>query len=534
MASCWCLGEIVNYFCINSNEANVESYFKGYAFTGSSMVMNLGGYEKYVKENGRLFDHIEDGRFVLFEKSGEFFNLRADPSGQNIIYYFSDANFWVVTDSLLQLSKVLASYGIERAVYQPSVDVFKNERLSLIGGQLVSNNTVLKNVKVLGLNEYIQLSWGKKKDNFQVKNLPSKKVYSDYEELLYNFISSWRGRLGVISNLQKKSYLALSGGLDSRALLALWDNSSANEKLNCHSHKKIEHEYEIAKQLCDLSGQCFGPGMKGLSSKIVSAQESYELSMLGNASVKTNFGFRRVAIKDPQIHFIGGCAIGSFYMKSSYKARAARLVKQFGEAGENVANEILISLKSLNVDEKDPWAMFHHYYNFRARYHYGNEVHTQYGAIQVQPLLDSTLHQVSSLVKKDYVEGNGVIRDVISAASSKLLGVSFDSPGKVKSDSIQFSQKLSSIEPREYTCYDGDVRHFANFYGSKGMTESEWYSEFRNILASKKRPMVELASELGFSDSYIDQAIAEVDAFSKGSRMKKSGVLLGLHEVFNS
>lgn len=56
----------------------------------------------------------------------------------------------------------------------------------------------------------------------------------------------------------------------------------------------------------------------------------------------------------------------------------------------------------------------------------------------------------------------------------------------------------------------------------------------KNILANKKKVMTEVALDLGFDDSYIKQAVGEIDSFKKGSKLKKSGVLLGMCEIFNS
>lgn len=524
----------MSFFCINSNENKKDSYFKGYAFTSNSLVMNHGGYEKYNKEHGNLFDSVEDGRFLLFEKNGDVFRLRADPAGQSIIYYYINGGFWAISDSLLELSRKIASFGFDRKVYQPSVDVFKNDRLSLIGGQLVSNNTVLEDVKILGLSEYIELSWAAGQDKIKVKSLPEKRSYENYEDFLYDFVSSWRGRLEAISYLKQESYLALSGGVDSRAVIALWGSSAVNKKINCHSHKKYEVEYEIAKQLCSLTNQKFGSGMKGLDSVSLSPEESYDLSMAGNASVKTNYGFRRNAIVNPQLHFIGGCAVGSFYMKSSYKARATRLAKQFGTAGENVANEILLSLNSLGIDKDNPWAMFYHYYNHRARHHYGNDVYTRFGAIQVQPLLDSRLHQIPYLVDKEYVEGNGVVRDIISVVNEELLAIPFDSPDKVKAKNISFSKKLSSIENSKYKCFYSDLNDSFDFSGHNTMPKKDWHNGLKSILSKKKNLMADRAVELGFSDFYIRDAIGEIDLLNEKAKLKKSGVLLGLYEALGS
>lgn len=523
----------MSFFCISSDEEKSNSFFSGYAFTKNSLVVNHNGYSKYHKEEGDLFDSVDDGRFILFEKKGDFFRLRTDPSGQCIIYYYVDKEFWVVSDSLLELSKKLSSAGKSKKAYQPSVDVFKNERLSLIGGQLVSNNTALSNVKTLGLSESIELSWLRSPCHFLVSKLAKKTSYTDYEEFLYDYVSSWKGRLQAVSNLQQESYLALSGGVDSRAILALWSNSPTAKKINCHSHKKYELEYEIAKKLCVLADQNFGSGMKGLKTSFLSPEESYKLSMAGNASIKTNYGFRKNIVENKQLHFIGGCSVGSFYMKSSYKARAARLGKQFGDAGENVANEILLSLQSLGVDQNNPWAMFHHYYNFRARYHYGNEAYTQFGSIQVQPLLDYRLHQIPGIASKEYVEGNGVVRDIIKVANKSLLNVSFDSPEKVKAKEVGLSEKLSTIKAQEYKCFYGDDDRKLELSGG-GYSEAGWHKDLKQILMDKKSLMVDAAVELGFNDAYIQQAVKEIEGFSKSEKLRKSGVLLGLYEIFNS
>lgn len=524
----------MNFFCITSRDVKKESFFKGYAFTDNALIVNDAGYQKFCKESGELFNKVKDGRFLLLEKQGDIFNLRADPSGQSIIYYYVNGDFWVVSDSLLELSRKLNQYGYKKSIYQSSVDVFKNERLSLIGGQLVSNNTVIEDVKVLGLKKYIELSWGAKNKGFKIKTISDNFSYDSYEELLHDIVKSWRGRLRAISMLTQESFLALSGGVDSRAILALWSSSTPSKKINCHSHKKYENEYEIAKQLCSISEQNFGPGMKGLKSISLSPAEAYDLSMLGNSSIKTNYGFRRNAMTTPQLHFIGGCAIGSFYMKSSYKARSARLVSQFGSAGENVAGEILESLKEIGVDKQDPWAMFHHYYNHRARYHYGNDAYTRFGSIQVQPLLDARLHEVSSLIDKEYVQGNGLVRDVILMANKKLLDVPFDSPDKIKAGKSIVSDARSGEEGLNYKVFYGDELQDFSFKGADAKPESEWYKDLKKILVNKKASMTDMALELGFSDSYISQATSEIDLFNKKSKLRKAGVLLGINEVLNA
>lgn len=524
----------MNFFCITSHDVEEESFFKGYAFTDNSLVINNTGYQKFCRENGELFDKVEDGRFLLLEKKNDVFKLRIDPSGQSIVYYYVNGDFWVVSDSLLELSRKLTQFGYKKSVYQPSVDVFKNERLSLIGGQLVSNNTIIKGVNVLGLKDYIELSWAVENKGFTVRKLGEKFSYSDYDELLWDFVTSWRGRLRAISKLNQESFLALSGGVDSRAILALWSSSTPSKKINCHSHKKYEAEYEIARKLCAVSEQNFGPGMKGAKSISLSSAEAYQLSMLGNASIKTNYGFRRNVIATPQLHFIGGCAIGSFYMKSSYKARSTRLVDQFGHAGENVADEILESLKAIGIDKKDPWAMFHHYYNHRARYHYGNDAYTRFGSMQVQPLLDARLHKIPSLVDKEYVQGNGLVRDIISMANNSLLNVPFDSPDKVNAGNTIVSDRVGYIEDFNYKIFYSDDPQSFDFKSSDVKPESEWYRELKHILESKKASMTDMALELGFDDSYISQAISEINSFSKKSKLRKSGVLLGINEVISA
>lgn len=524
-------------FFLSAYDPPVSSHFKGYAFTGKHLVIGEEGYKQFFREQGSLYDLVEDGRFVLVEKKTDcLYRLRTDPSGQCILYYYTDDEYWVVAESLMDLAKGLSAAGKKITPYQPAIDVFNNERLSLIGGQLVSNNTALKGVRVLGLNEEIQIS-GEDLSKISVLSINSSVTFLSYEEFLYKYIASWKGRLKAISELPFNSYLSLSGGVDSRAVLALWSAGGPSKKINCHSHKRHVKEYEIARKICGMADGIFDSGLKGIMPMPLTPEESFNLSMLGNAGVKTNFGFRRIAATRKQLHFIGGSAIGSFYMKSSFSRRAKRLTKKYGSAGENVANEISVALNELGLSEDDPWAMFHHYYNFRARYHYGNDAYTRFGAVQVHPLLDPRFHRVSELVSRGYVEGNGVVRDVISFSNCNLLNVEFDSPTKVKSKEKSKHASLETIPADKYTAYfdENESYNFATpDFQKENISTGDWLEEMSAILKNRKEAMVEFGVSHGFSDDFIKDSVAEVDNYKQKSKLKKAGVLLGMSELLFS
>lgn len=528
----------MKYFCISSVDNSISEFLQGYAFTQDKLIVNNGGYNKYRKDNGKLFEYVSAGRFLLVERAedSERINIKCDSSGQSIVYYYNDNSIWIISNSLRKISERMYSLGLKIQPYTPAADVFKNDRLSLYGGQVVSNNTVIEGVKVLPINFSITASVNKASYCFSINKLVPEAVSSSYEEFLINFVGSWRGRLQAISSLPKNSFLALSGGVDSRAILALWSQSNAFRKLNCHSHKKYEFEYDIAKRLSKLSGENFGGGLKAENTLKLSSVDSYELSMNGNAGIKTNYGFREKIVLDRQVHFIGGCAVGSSYMRKTFEERRGKLVKQFGEVGANVANEILGALNELKIDQNDPWAMFHHYYNFRARYHYGNDAYTQFGSIQCHPLLDHRLHSIASYVDKKYVEENGLVRDVIKVADERLLSIEFDSPDKVKAHDKKLSSLIGQVPDFEYECYYDyqDLDLLADDVFSDYVSKGQEDKGMSDILKSKKESMVDTAILLGFKDSYIKSASEEILSYKSKVKLRKSGVLLGLSELFSN
>lgn len=524
----------MSFFCWSSIDFQPNDFFKGYAFTSSSLIMHKEGYIQYRSKYDSLFNAVRDGRFILSEVCNEYkiTRLRGDPSGQSIIYYYEVDGFWVISESLLKVVERVKSSGFQIAPYQPSIDVFNNKSLSLIGGQLVSYNTPVKNLKILSQKEYIEITEKNKSYHFCVKKLPEVDIYPSYEDFLVNFVKSWKGRLNAISRLPVDSFLALSGGVDSRAILSLWSSSDPFKKLNCHSHKKYESEYKIAEELCQVTGDNFGRGMSGLKSEALSPLASYWLSMYGNAAIKTNFGFRNSIVLNKKIHFIGGCSIGSYYMKSSFQERASRLKSQHGVAGENVANEIAGALESLDIDKDDSWAMFHHYYNFRSRFHYGNEAYTQFGSVQAHPLMDSRLQLLQHYVDKNYASGNGVVRDIIMLSNKKMLGVAFESPDKIKVAAKDLDFMNSHENDLNYEVFYGEAQAF-DFSSIVPVHEScDFDMSLKDILINRNERLVDIGIKFGFSDDYIADAKNEIAEF-KGGKLRKSGVLLGLGEAFN-
>lgn len=526
------------FYLLNSDPAP-RNFFQGYAFTSDSLVFNtLGLFKFYAKEKKTLYDNVDDGRFLLIENvnDDEVF-IRGDPAGQYVVYYYVDGRRWVISDSILLITERLKEQGVKLKPYSNSIDVFKNDSLSLVGGQLLSNNTPVSGIKILPLDLTIKINYKNQSPSLSfIKNTKNNFSLS-YEAFLSKFISQWRAKTRALSNLGKENFLALSGGVDSRAVLSMLSTNRSVEKVKCHSHEANDNEYCIAKKLCEITNVALVNGQKSYGNIRINPSDSYRISALSNAGLKTNYSFRSSLARKRSFHYIGGCVVGSYYMQNSFEQRVKGFKKTYGPGvGDNVSDELALSLDEMQIERNDPWAMFHHYYSFRARFHYGNDCYTKFGALQVNPFLDPLLQRIPSLLEKNYVSANGFMRDVISISNSSLLSIGFDKENKIPVEAINLNLAKVKLDFFEYNIYcdtGGLDTHLEGVdYKECSLDKEVWLEGLSEILCKKKKDIETMGSDFNFSKDYVNKALFEIENFNKLKSLKKSGVLLGLSELF--
>lgn len=526
------------FFAFTSEDVRPVELLRGYAFTNNSLVVNTRGLGKFRRSYYELFFQATAGRFVLFENllSGKL-GIRVDPTGQYSLYYYQDDDFWCIGNSVLSVANRLREEGYAVEPYMPAIDTFKNKRFTLLGGQLLSNNTCVAGIKALPLGHYLLLDYSQKKPSLSCYRFNDQPQFDSYTQLLSEFCSRWVSRTEALAKcFDDPGKLSLSGGVDSRAVLSILSTTQSARHVRCHSNKTKGNEYAIASQLCKETGTKLGLRKPKQANLDVYPEDAFAISMHAHAGCKTNFTFPSKVTIDKQLHYIGGCSLGPFYANKSASSRISYLAKNRSASySKRASKELGLSLDELGSSPDDPFALFHHYYHYRARYHYGNEAYTNLVGVQVHPLMDSLLQDVYRHIDKSYICGNGVVRDIIKITNPDLLKIPFDRDDKIK-------QVETALDFHQVTINPTDLEIFYDPSEPWVLPELTHYetsssNEWKNQVVAKVTGQLEsnrlLFYSLGFSGKYVDRALEEVDSYHQnGSLLKASGALLGFSIIF--
>jgi hypothetical protein len=532
---------ILDGFCFTESDFVAKNYLRGYVFTGNELILGTDGLNQYRQaESSNLWTKCKFGRYLLIETDEEDTLIRTDLLGQEPLYYYLDGNNWCVSNSLLLLAEKLKSKNIKLKPYFPAVDAFRMANQSLNGGQLTSFNTPILGAKILPLHLAFRIRKNQATEGYALDfvNIGETANNNDYQQTMYQYLNNWLGRTQAIAKLDKTVKLSLSGGFDSRACLSILKNetTSTDIRLLAGSHKHKLEEYAIATSLCDSLG--FKLGRK--NKEALSAAErlddlklfptmSYRNSMLANAGVKTNFSFRERVVRDKSWHCVGGSAIGTFSMRNSFNKKKADLITKYSDSGIRIASEISDALCELGIDKDDELALFHHYYQFRSRFHYGMDLYTSQHSAQLHPLLDIDLVHAAIKAGKEYTRGNNINRDIISLMNPELLKIPFDGNRLATESTLIKSFSAKELNPTDYKIYGNFTSAYLSDYSLIQPETNESEFTIKQILSQYEDAIKEIANMFMLSDRFVDKALKEI---RQGTKLKKAGVLLGLYELF--
>ncbi|MCH8502441.1 MAG: hypothetical protein LAT77_11095 [Aliidiomarina sp.] len=505
----------------------------GYAFTNSAFILENAGLIKYKQKYQNLYKDVVFGRFSLIEHDGRKVFIRTDPSGQDTLFVFDDGKHWGISNSLLLLTQTLHLHGVKTEFAPESLDAFFVGGGGILGGQIVSNKTAIEHCRLLSPNQYVELNYENKTPTLTVQVLQKPKRSESYEHFLKSFGESWLQRVKAFAAVQRSLSISLSGGVDSRVSKALLHAS--NVDYQCYSHADSPDDLKVAKQLCFESGALLTSNRSELQPRVnkkshkFALKDSIRLGLYASAGVYNRFAPVRSFNLHRRINFVGGSLIGPVTMSFDTRKRLEAIELRYGAQGIHVAEEIAAGIKGLGLEVDDPFAMFHHYANFRSRIHYGAAWRTASQTIEVHPCMDSVLLELPELVSKEYIMGNGVPRDIIHMLAPSLGAVEYDAPGKIQSpertsaypslapkDDLELFFDVDEIEPKST---DLSIAFPSKPGGSR---EQEKY------LRSLFPELESFALEIGFNDSVIAKAKAEIE---QGKRLMAYGNIINLYAL---
>ncbi|WP_324044009.1 asparagine synthase (glutamine-hydrolyzing) [Aeromonas dhakensis] len=225
----------------NNNECDI---LDGVAFHKSGVVCYNNGLEEFKKHGGSCSELIQ-GRFFIKYCDGDNTIIRTDEDGKELVFYYSDGDFWCVSTSFLGMLWFLKEKGmhltaskLELAKFFVNTSLFE---------QPYNHNLPIKEIKLLDAGSEINIT----KNSFEIKKIEARETFKSgrFFDLVSDFIKESRITIGgLVGNFDVD--LELSGGVDSRIVLGLALPYKDKIKVSSDkSGKGREDDYIIAKAM---------------------------------------------------------------------------------------------------------------------------------------------------------------------------------------------------------------------------------------------------------------------------------------------
>ncbi|MGM8849350.1 hypothetical protein ACS8E6_02400 [Salinicola halophyticus] len=419
-------------FLVASSDEAYQSYFAGIAYTSSDIILGTGGAEDYFAEFGEkaFYDNVIDGRFFAFLSLGSELRAYTDPMGQDVLYYCLDDNGWAVSNSFYRLAQFL---GKDRKLnlYKPALDAFFIANGNGFGAQPISNNTSISEIKVLPLGKIFKVDLP---DN-QARLIDAKPVLQSdesYEALIAKGLIESRDRLTAIARSGANLIADLSGGQDSRAVFGIARSSAGDDKgLRIVSNPRKEDDYRIAQSLAARYGNKIHHNSGASAS--TNGEAAYQLWKSGSLGVYLPVYPVNSEVPDYRKYKVnGGNALAKTFANLSAPEFVSHIEQYYADsqACEEVKKEFVNAIRDLGVEENDPDAMYLHYYNFRARFHYGRNWYASLISPVISPLINQHLLKAFFKLPAEERKRGRFFLDILMSLDPILALHPFDSPSK--------------------------------------------------------------------------------------------------------
>lgn len=419
------------FYVVSSFMADGTAFFSGMMFYSDSIIIGEKGFKEYLQFND--FPDMQlaiEGRFSLVKLEDDFVYASTDLFGQEAIYYYAQDGVWGISNSFLLLCRELKSRGINLTLDYDQASILKIKHG--FTQQLISNDTLINEIKVSPREKILIINKTNTKTSFIDINTESRGQGS-YEDDINNFLNrNLEINLALTSYFKNRVTVDITGGVDSRLVLAtLIDSGVDLSTINFVCAKGANNDYYVASLLADefnfkITNKSFTYGQG-------TQEELYDFWKLGNIGVYYPIYFPSSVRPQSLLHYHGAC--GECY-RDFYGMSAKDYLEEIASSQKD--QKALFSLnrkfgKTLHdskvaVDSK--LSMFHHYKDFRSRFHFGRSAFRNLNEYTVTSL--SSPHLLYAFNKlDDYEKENGsLVLDIFLASCPNILNIPFDEDSK--------------------------------------------------------------------------------------------------------
>lgn len=430
-----------NFFLISSYDALPKHQLHGFCWQDEDLILADGGYEKYRTSRKAEILAGQDGSYIIVNAAAQEAVVGTDFSGYCKLFLYQHADHWILSNSLIKAARFAARKGLPVTINESHLASFFIK--GAFGNQLTSLRTSVSEIRLVPSTTEAVISRSSPGGNVTLRPTSSvnkmEQNQSCYGDALRDYLRLWVGRMATVLQSDLTMSSELTGGQDSRTVLALMlaaaqlIGKDSIQRINFTSNKGQTSDFAFASQIAERFHLRFmnwddgrrGPPLLGLTE----AYEKWKSLCLG---VYGPIYFPRSRPVSTSIVFGGSGGEGHrrFYpdigldqflaVRRSHIPSAAHFRKLKNDIAEDLS--LLQRGPEASVDP-----MVLHYRHFRDRCHGGRT--PQYTNL-LSPLSSATLRKASSLCTPEQLDRRQVVADILINTSRELAAMPFDSPEK--------------------------------------------------------------------------------------------------------
>ena len=416
---------IVEYYV--SKEVSNHIYeggriFQGYCINYIERTVNYSAPQS----NKDLQSGLE-GCYFSIENSGSKILISNDYFSQLPILFFANKNYFACSDSLYVLFKLRKALGLSVDLDISSIK--SRAWINSITNQLLSDRTPLSAIKYLPPHNSLEINITDGK--------PHTKIIADINSCSQNSRSYTEATRSAAINIRSvissllNSYplsLSLSGGLDSRVILAGAIKNKSTHNLNVGTNENLHRDLEVVKGLSKKFGFEYNSREKFSSTKTKNIDQLSTYVLLSCGIYDSIYCPKRVPAQSVPIPITGH---GAEIFKGNYGLRSIEGISNDCPFNRNdFLSELRRGQDRLHVKTDPESSGEAHYFGYRNSLHGARS--TIFSLYAIRPLMQKALAEFFMKPNNPlaHTQRKTVVHDLLILLSPELASFDFDVANK--------------------------------------------------------------------------------------------------------
>ena len=444
--------------CENLHEVKDRLY--GFSIKDNAVVQDAD-----ISEYGGEIEDI--GAYVLVKRNSNEIVISQDFIGSYGIYLYEKDDYFAISNSFFKLVDYLkTNHKMTLNEDYASISLIPKTLSSLI-----HEKTLVNEIKCIPRNFKLHIDLDSKEISYE------KTVYNDFSvplnseeglKLLDKWFDKWVGIIRTIK--QKTNYMSLdlSGGFDTRMIMALVLNANIDvNSINVYSIDNNQHnhdeDFRIASSIADEYGFTLNKGLDVEYYNFADVQTILDLSCYVKLGFSNQLNFKMSRSNEPvyMITGMGGETIRGWPLGDSKSQitnvvnKSKRLSPALVEGSVRAIEESHDAVRQLKPSIKDETFQWDYYKETRLRNHFGKLIVENYMAnsLALCPLIDPDLFKLK-ISTSECMDDSLLMTLIFVRYCPKLMEFDVEGGREFNSETIEYAKRINEIHPFEAKEYE--------------------------------------------------------------------------------